>query len=126
MSYLCGMSRYVLNTENTKSIKSAVKKFGKFDINNSKLQGTIQIVNYRKYSCYEEVDIVFTGKIYAKVNYQNEWLDIDTVKKLGKRISKVKLNRFMRKACILDVMCRMNYFGADVRYYNHIKKLTWI
>jgi hypothetical protein len=120
------MGRYVLNSETSKAVKSATKKFGKFDINTDKLKGTIQIVNYRKYSAYEEVDIVFSGKIYAKINYQNEWLDLDTVKKLGKRISKVKLNRFMRKACILDVTCRMNYFGCDVRYYNHIKKLTWI
>lgn len=126
MSYLCGMSRYLLNTESSKATKSAAKKFGKFDIDNGKLQGTIQIVNYRKYTVYEEVDIVFTGKIFAKINHKSEWLDIDTVKKLGKRISKIKLNRFMRKACIFDITCRMKYFGADVRYYNNIKKLTWI
>jgi hypothetical protein len=120
------MSRYVLNSENSKSIKSATKKFGKFDINNDKLKGTIHIVNYRKYSAYEEVDVVFSGEVYAKVNYKNEWLTLDTIKKLGKRISKVKLNRFMRKACIFDVACRMKYFGGDIRYYNHIKKITWI
>ena len=119
------MSRYVLNSEDSKATKLAAKKFGSFEIDTPKLKGVIDIVNYRKYSVREEVDIVFKGKICAKVNYSSEWFEMDDIKKMGKRISKIKLNRFIRKSCILDVTRRMKYFGADIRYYNDIKKLTW-
>jgi len=125
-SYLCGMSRYVLNTENTKATKFAAKKFGSFEIDTPKLKGVVDIVNYRKYSFREEVDIVFRGKIYAKINYSSEWLEIEDIQKMGKRISKIKLNRFIRKSCILDVSTRMRYFGADIRHYNDIKNLKWV
>lgn len=120
------MSRYVLNTPSTKATKLAAKKFGSFTIETDKISGVIEIVNYRLYSVHQEVDIVFKGKIFAKVNSKREWLDSEQIKILGKRISKVKLNRFIRKACIFDVKCRMSYFGADIRYYNDIKKLTWV
>lgn len=120
------MSRYVLNTPNTKATKLAAKKFGSFKIDTDRMSGVIEIVNYRLYSSYQEVDIVFNGKIFAKVNSNREWLDSEQIKKLGKRISKVKLNRFIRKSCISDVSIRMNYFGAYIRDYYNIKKLTWI
>lgn len=120
------MSRYVLNTENTKATKLAAKKYGSFEIDTPRMKGTVEIVNYRKYSVREEVDIVFRGKICAKVNYSNEWLEIEDIKKMGKRISKIKLNRFIRKSCIVSVIERMRYFGADIRYYNDIKSLKWM
>lgn len=120
------MSRYVLNTPTTKATKLAAKKFGSLKVESDRISGVIEIVNYRLYSVHQEVDIVFKGKIFARVDSKREWLDSEQIKKLGKRISKVKLNRFIRKSCIFDVQCRMNYFGADIRYYNDIKKLTWI
>lgn len=120
------MSRYVLNTPTTKATKLAAKKFGSIKIKTDRISGEIEIVNYRLYSVHQEVDIVFKGKIFARVNSSREWLDSEQIKILGKRISKVKLNRFIRKSCITEVQHRMNYFGADIRYYSDIKKLTWI
>jgi len=90
------MSRYVLNTPTTKATKLAAKKFGSFKIESDKINGVIEIVNYRLYSVHQEVDVVFKGKIFAKVNSKREWLDSEQVKNYGKRISKVKLNRFIR------------------------------
>jgi hypothetical protein len=120
------MSRYVLNTPTTKATKLAAKKFGSFKIETDRIKGEIEIVNYRLYTVHQEVDVIFKGKIFAKANNNREWLDSEQIKRLGKRISKVKLNRFIRKSCIVEVQHRMNYFGADIRYYNDIKKLTWI
>ena len=120
------MSRYCFNTSETRAIKSATKRLGEFYVDTNRVKGTVKIVNYRKYSNYEEVDVLFTGKIYAKAKLSNEWLDSDTIKSMGKNISKVKLNRFIKKALIFDVTHRMNYFGCNLRYYNHIKKIIWI
>lgn len=120
------MSRYVLNSDTSKAKKSALKKFGTIDINTSSMRGVIQIANYRQYALREEVDITFKGEIKAKVGSTSEWYNSDDIKKFGKRISKVKLNRFIRKSCFQDVSHRMNYFGIKVKYYYEIKKLTWI
>lgn len=120
------MSRYLQNTPASKAKKTAAKKFGTIQIKTDRMDGVIKIVNYREYKGYEEVDITFDGKLCAKINSNKEWLDSQKVKGLGKRISKVKLNRFIRKSCLFEVQCRMKYFGADIRYYGDIKKLTWI
>ena len=120
------MSRYVLNTTTTKATKVAVKKFGTLKIDSDKLIGTIKIVNYREYKTYHEVDIIFDGKIQVRVDRKLEWFDSEKIKSMGKRISKVKLNRFIRKSCLFEVQCRMNYFGVNIRNYFDIKKLTWI
>lgn len=119
------MVKNVLITEDSKSVKLASKKFGKFEIDTPYLKGVICVVGYREYSHRQEVDIQFEGLIFAKVNYKSEWLNSETVKSMGKRISKVKLNRFIRRNCFFETKCRMKYFGVNLEHYGNIKKLIW-
>lgn len=120
------MARYAFNTPTSKSIKVAAKKFGIIEVNNQSMNGVIEIVNFRRYQFRDEVDIIFKGKIRVKVSNNPQWYDSETITAMGKRISKVKLNRFLRKSCIFDIKCRMKYFGSNIKEYNNIKKLIWI
>ena len=121
------MSRYVLTTPQSKSTKSAVKKFGTVVIKNDRLDGVVEITNYRGYTLYEEVDIQFKGKIKAKYNSMySEWFDSSIMTNKGLTVSKVKINRFIRKSTFFEVKCMMNYFGVNIKDYSYIKNLKWI
>lgn len=121
------MLEHTNKTIESKSIKKAVKKFGTTFVNTDRIVGTVEIVGYRKYEIYEEVDIVFKGKIKARVDFSNpEWIDLSDIKKYGGKISKVKLNRFIRNSLFFDLSCRMKYFGIDLKTYKVIKKIKWI
>ena len=121
------MSRYVLTTVQSKSTKSAVKKFGSVVIKNDRLDGVVEITNYRRYSIYEEVDIQFKGKIKAKYNSMySEWFDSSIMTNKALTVSKIKINRFIRKSSFSDVKYMMNYFDVDIKAYSYIKNLKWI
>jgi len=121
------MSRYMLNTPQSKSTKSAVKKFGTVVIKNDRLDGVVEIINYRGYTLYEEVDIQFKGKIKAKYNSMySEWFDSSIMTNKALTVSKVKINRFIRKSTFFEVKCMMNYFGVNIKDYSYIKNLKWI
>jgi hypothetical protein len=40
-------------------------------------------------------------------------------------VSKVKLNRFLRKNMLWEVKNRMNYFGVEIKDYGFINKVGW-
>jgi hypothetical protein len=121
------MSRYVIITPQSNSTKSAVKKFGTVVVKNDRLDGIVEITNYRRYSLYEEVDIQFKGKIKAKYNtIFSEWLDSSILENNRNNVSKIKVNRLIRKSMFFDVKCMMNYFGINLRYYYNIKNLKWV
>jgi hypothetical protein len=119
------MTKHVINNENTEAIKRVIKKYGITQINDKYAVGTATIVNYRKYQNHNEVDIVFEGKIYARINGEDQWLTLDDIKKFGERVSKIKLNRLIKESCLFDVRTRMNYFDVRIYRYTDIKKITW-
>jgi hypothetical protein len=119
------MGKYVINDENTEVIKGVVKKYGVTQINDDFVNGTVTIVNYRKYQLHNEVDIVFEGKIYASAYGKEQWLTLDDIKKFGDRVSKIKLNRLIKVSCLFYVKALMNYFGVRIYRYTDIKKITW-
>ena len=119
------MSRYVLNTPVTVSTKKAIKKFGEVPIKDDKLDGSFEIVGYRQYSKKEEIDVVFKGKIKARIGSTAQWLDSSVLITQSNAISKVKLNRFIRKAGFFNIKFKLNYFGVRILHYSHIKKITW-
>jgi len=117
----------MLNTPQSKSTKSAGKKFGTVVIKNDRLDGVVEIINYRGYTLYEEVDIQFKGKIKAKYNSMySEWFDSSIMTNKALTVSKVKINRFIRKSTFFEVKCMMNYFGVNIKDYSYIKNLKWI
>jgi len=40
-------------------------------------------------------------------------------------VSKVKLNRFLRKSLLQEVRIRMNYFGVNIKEYQNLNKIKW-
>jgi len=118
------MAQYIIKSESTKATKSVLSKFAKIPVDNHSVRGIINIVGYRKYRIHEEVDIEFTGDIYAKIGPEGcKWHDASAQKKYS--LSKVKLNRLIRKSVHFEVQTRMNYFDSYIRFYGDIKKVNW-
>ena len=131
MSYLCGMSRYVINDDVTKSVKKILKKHSKkqVSVNNECMKGTFTIKTYRKYEFREEVDILFEGEIYVKYKrplqpLTREWFQSDILQDRG--VSKIKVNKLLRRFLFDDVQTYLAYFGIRLRFVEEIKKVTWI
>jgi hypothetical protein len=118
------MARYVIKDEVSTGIKESLKKWGEIPIHTEHLDGVIKIKNYRKYTWAEEVDATFEGKIFVRVGIEKKtWYTTSVLDKY--RISKVKLNRFLRKSILFEVKTRMKYFGVDVNEYYNITKIKW-
>lgn len=118
------MGRYVINDEFAVAVKKSLKKWGDIPVKNDYLDGVIKIKNYRKYTHIHEVDVSFVGKIYVKVYREpRAWHDVSVLTKYN--ISKIKLNRFLRRGMLTEIQIRMNYFGAEIRDYYNIQKVKW-
>ena len=118
------MARYVISDNDSKSIKKSLKKWGTIPISTEYLDGVIKIENYRKYIRSEEIDVFFEGKIFVKISYEKRmWHSSDILK--THNISKVKLNRFLRRNLLFDVKTRMKYFGVKIDDYMNVKKIKW-
>jgi hypothetical protein len=118
------MGRYVINDDFSKAVKKSLPKWGEIRISNEYLDGVIKIKNYRKYHHIHEVDVCFVGKIHVKIYRQvKTWHDSSVLKKYN--ISKIKLNRFLRRTMLDEVQIRMNYFGVEIRDYYNIQKIKW-
>ena len=120
------MSRYTIVNSETKSIKKLLPKLGEIPICDGNLDGIIKIKNYRKYTSRDEIDVVFEGKIFVKiVNGNKTWYDTSILEHKGYRVSKIKLNRFLRKNMLWEVKNRMYYFDVDIKDYGFINKVGW-
>jgi hypothetical protein len=120
------MARYVTDIETTKSVKKALNKYGSLDIFHEKAKGSVKVIGYRKYSWGDEIDIEFTGKVHARVSWGKlEWFGHSVLDDKNKRVSKVKVNRFIKRCCLQDIKIHMNYFGIRIDQYSQIKKIKW-
>jgi hypothetical protein len=117
------MSRYCIQTPEVKAHKKLLPKVGVIHIDNSEVVGKIMITNMRKYQFSGEVDVVFEGKAKFTVNRQKDFYDSSLLKK---GVSKIKVNRIIRRYIHKEVKLRMMYFDIDVKYYHYIKKFKWI
>lgn len=121
------MGRYLIQDTTSKAIKKSLIKWGEFPVDNSSVRGIVTIKNYRKYQFRNEVDIEFKGEIFVRITNENRtWHSSDILTSGKYRISKVKLNRFLRKSVLKDVQIRMNYFGETIREYQNVNKVKWI
>lgn len=120
------MKGYVIRTEETKSIKKIVKKYGIIPIKTKDIDGVIEIHNYRKYPYSQEVDIVFKGKIHATIGYDTYWMGYNDIQQRSTKVSKIKLSRFLKRVTIDSVKDRMEYFGVLLRYRSDIKSVKWL
>jgi hypothetical protein len=120
------MATYSIKDTVSKAIKKSLIKWGEFPIDNDGIRGVITIKNYRKYMFRNEVDIEFKGEIFVKLNSEGRiWYGSDILTCDKYSISKIKLNRYLRKLALKEVSFRMNYFGVDVKNYREINKIKW-
>jgi len=121
------MGRYLIQDTESKAIKKSLIKWGEFPVSNGALNGIIIIKNYRKYPHRHEVDIEFKGEIFVRIYNENRtWHTSDVLNDKKFRISKVKLNRYLRRNSLNDVQMRMRYFGVNVSDYQYISKVKWL
>jgi len=120
------MMRYVIQTEETKKMKRIVKKYGSVRIQNDKMDGVIQIVGYRKYTNYEEVDINFTGKMNVSIGFGREWVPFEKYMEVVERISHRRLNRLVRYTLFEEVKHQALLFGIRLNYAAEMKKIKWV
>lgn len=128
MIYLCGMSKKLIPSIQTKIAKDCSKRLGDILISNKTFQGKVKLKNIRKYSYTHEVDIVMEGKIFVRLGGKltPSWYGTEIITEGKYRISKVRLNRFLRRSVIELVKHRLRYFGIEMRDYSQIKKIEWI
>ena len=117
-----------INNEDSKVTKKLLKKFSKKDIAsfNDKLRGSFNIVGFRKYQFTNEVDIEFNGEICARHSSfgNDEWFKSDIYGQKG--VSKIKINKLIKRSIFNEVKDQAAYFGINLRYIEEIKKIKWI
>lgn len=99
-------------------------KFSSFDIDNDSVKGRVNVIGYRKYQFRDEFDIEFIGEIKARVGGGPQWVSSEILKR--KNISKIKVNRFIRREIFKMLRPRVRYFSIELRWYSDIRKLKWI
>lgn len=123
------MPSYVITDQTVRNTQRAVKKFSKsVSIQTPELRGKFTIQRYRRYLMRDEVDVIFEGEIYVNFMRKRDWYSSEITKReyKGWKISKVKLNRFIRRYLYKNVKLHLNYFDIRQFYsYHLITKITW-
>ena len=117
-----------ISDDDSKAIKKSLKKFSKREIAsfNDRLKGSFTIVGFRKYQFTNEVDIEFNGEICARHGSLTvlTWFKSDLYNQ--KNVSKIKINKLIKRAIFNEVKDQAAYFGVNLRYVTEIKKINWI
>ena len=123
-----GRNGKCIGDDDLKVIKKSLKKFSKKEIAsfNDRLRGSFTIVGFRKYQFINEVDIEFNGEICARHNSSAvlTWFKSDIYNQNG--VSKIKVNKLIKRAIFKEVKDQAAYFGINLRYIEEIKKIKWI
>lgn len=117
---------YSIRTPEKLQLRSFVKKYVKnVPISTNALQGTFSITNIRFYTCIVEIEVAFTGTMYGRMGRNpNVWLTSEILKR--ERVSKIRVNRFIKKSLVKKIDSRLALFGLELRHHSYIKKLKWI
>ena len=117
-----------INDDDSKVTKKSLKKFSKKEINsfNDRLRGSFSIIGFRKYQFTNEVDIEFNGEICARHSSLAvlTWFKSDIYNQ--KSVSKIKVNKLIKRSIFNEVKDQAAYFGVNLRYVTEIKKINWI
>jgi hypothetical protein len=122
------MGEYLFINDETKLINKTLKRFSTVDVApyNTRLKGSFTIKKYRKYEFHEEVDIEFKGELMAKKDIESnfEWFKSDIYNQ--ENVSKIKLNRLIKKLLFDEVKTYCTYFGIRLTDSADIKKINWV
>lgn len=114
----------MIRTQKNKELKSVVLKYSQsIKTKNPNLNGTISIKNLRVYSYHMEIDVEYSGKVFLRYARASKWYDSSI--KNQKNISKIKLNRILKKYVINDITFQLNMFGLNLKHWDTIKKINW-
>ena len=123
-----GRNGKCIGDDDSKVIKKSLKKFSKREIAsfNDRLRGSFTIVGFRKYQFINEVDIEFNGEICARHSSLAvlTWFKSDIYNQKG--VSKIKVNKLIKRSIFNEVKDQAAYFGVNLRYVTEIKKINWI
>lgn len=121
------MGRYLIQDKTSSATKKSLLKWGELSINDERIRGVITFKNHRKYQFRDEIDIEFKGEIFVRLDVvTREWYGSDIMLNNSYNISKIKLNRYIRKNIFREIQIRMNYFGVDMKDYKNIVKIKWV
>ena len=117
---------YCIKTPEKKQLKSYIQKYVKdIPISSNVLQGSFSISNIRFYKYNIEVDVLFKGKMLGKMGKKpNSWLSSEILNQ--ERVSKIRINRHIKKRLYDNVNSRLSIFGEGLFSYSYIKKIKWI
>lgn len=118
------MARYCLKTNQTRGIKKALKKWGQITIDDDNFKGVVTIKNVRKYAAWHEADIELKGM--AAFRYDRKKCLFASEIQKRQNVSKIKINRILRKYAFQYVSMRLKYFDVDLRDTYNIKKIIWL
>ena len=118
------MGRYCLNTNQTRGIKRALKKWGQIIVDDENFKGVITIKNVRKYAAWHEADIELKGM--AAFRYDRKKCLFASEIQKRQNVSKLKINRILRQYAFQYVSMRLKYFDVDLRDTYNIKKIIWL
>jgi len=90
------MKGYVIKTPEAKALRRVVKKYGTLNISDDNIEGGLM------------------------------WLDHQRITKDMKNISKLKLNRVLRKFLINHLRPHLSIFSVQLSYAADIKTVKWI
>ena len=135
-----------LKDPETQYVNRLVKKYGKdidihfghghsqYSLNQTKsLEGTFSIKSIRKYRksfivfgpCYE-IDLILNGKVFAWWNGERKFWGSELLQ--NKNVSKIRVNKLIRKHIVRDIQLYLLTFGIDVNPYItlSVKKVEWV
>lgn len=135
-----------LKDPETQYLNGLVKKYGKdidihfghgnnqYGLNQTKsLEGTFSIKSIRKYRrsyissgpCYE-IDLILNGKVFAWWNGERKFWSSELLQ--NKNVSKIRVNKLIRKHIVRDIQLYLLTFGIDVNPYISlsVKKVEWV
>jgi len=117
------MGKHCLQTNQVRAIKKSLKRWGQIQVDDDKLKGVISIKNVRRYPLWWEADVEIQGKAFF--NYKNGRA-FYTSEIQKEKVSKIKVNRFLREYTFNYVSMRLKYFDADIQQTCNIKKIKWL
>ena len=117
------MPRYQINDSQSQVSKKLIKKIGEFPVNDNNLIGYVRLLRIRKYTFSWEVDVEFDGEAFFRLNKKGSFHKSKILS--VPNISKIKVNRILKKYLAKYVDLRLRYFGARLKWYTDIKVIKW-
>ena len=124
------MGQYLkVNSDTIATKQMLFKHLKKNPVKNHSISGYFILKGFRSYNFHHEVDLEFHGLINVTFDGKKDWYDSSLLNKKTRRgfsVSKIKVNRMIRKSIFPDVKALMRYFNVELSCYNDIKKFKLI